>query len=149
MMEKGNPYALLTEELADVLFDLGAVYNTYSEVELTPQSDAAYAMVWYGFNLASFKEFVISSALTLEVAEKKTRVYNDFEQLMSLAGSPDTATLHDLRDLQNKLAEKFSTSTLAYKEVLDKNRVIEVLLKSAQKHLNLMGANLEQAIKNN
>jgi hypothetical protein len=139
---KGDSCVLMLEELEDALQDLGTLGNTISEVYLEDER-AAYARTWYQLNLSLSKTYLIFLCTYLSKITGKEQLSGFFE-ILSAGTDPLESYdyLQDSYNLHDHVLKEIDTTFLAYSDVVEKDRVVQVMVTDLKKNLKLMAENL-------
>lgn len=146
-MTPGSPYALLIEELKDILIKAGQVRNTTLDVKSEGRAETE-SLRWYqshingliGYSIWLVK--VLSKVDSLEFSEA---YYNDLVEITE-GGS---LGVPDLIDQHAALKTAIATTLMAYKSTLEKDRQLELLGSEIAKHIALADTNFSHYLKRN
>lgn len=143
-MKKGDSCALFLEELKDILSDIGTLRSTILEAYIEDER-ANYARTWYVFNTSLAKDYLVFLGVYLAKLADRNEGQTTFELFAAGEDVQDSYDyLQDAVYLHEHVLKGINTTLLAYKDVVEKDRVVEVLVADLKKHLKLMEENLKQ-----
>lgn len=149
-MTKGSSPTLLIEEIIELLLESGKLTSLALDVQSSDflSGNVKYCLAWYLYNLRTTVDQLVGTVSALEVSEGKTRSTSDFLKLAHIHEPPaDQTSLHDLESAHKAFDNRLKATLLSYRETIEINRPILVIVNLCEKYWELCANTLQQARK--